>query len=286
MPETFDSYEMLEARLAAWAAGQPAIRAILSIGSRARGTPDRWSDLDVLIFAIAPQPYVDDPAWLNELGDLWLTYREDTGAGDPEWYALFAGGFKLDAVLLRVEEPSQSLDEILQAYAHWHAIQLGVDVLFDRLGTRRKIPPVPFTPENPPSVGEFTNTTNGALLASATVAKFVARGDYWRAQHWFAHDLRPHLLTLMRWQAFGKNTWYGGRFMEEWADPRTLAALPHVFPSVERNSLQKSLLDMLDLFKLLGEETAAKFGYVYPAEAHENIRRLVENIFYEPLSPL
>lgn len=85
MPETFDSYEMLEARLAAWAVGQPAIRAILSIGSRARGTSDQWSDLDVIIFASEPQPYVDDPAWLNEMGDLWLAYREDTGAGDPEW---------------------------------------------------------------------------------------------------------------------------------------------------------------------------------------------------------
>lgn len=283
MPETFDSYEMLEARLAAWAAGQPTIRAILSIGSRARGMPDQWSDLDVLIFATEPQPYVDDPTWLNELGDVWLAYREDTGAGDPEWYALFASGFKLDAVLLRVEEPSRNLDEILQAYAHWHAIQRGVDVLFDQLGTRRKIPPVPFTSENQPSLSEFTNTVNGALLASATVAKFVARGDYWRAQHWFAADLRPHLLTLMRWQALGKDTWYGGRFMEQWADPRTLAALPQVFPALERKSLQKSLLDMLDLFKLLGEETAAKFGYVYPAEAHENIRMLVEDIFYEPL---
>lgn len=283
MPETFDSYEMLEARLAAWAAGQPAIRAILSIGSRARGTPDQWSDLDVLVFASEPQPYVDDAAWLSELGDIWLAYREDTGAGDPEWYALFAGGFKLDAVLLRVEEPSRSLDEILQAYAHWHAIQRSVDVLFHRFGTRREIPPVPFTPENPPIESEFMNTVNGALLASATVAKFVTRGDYWRAQHWFAADLRPLLLTLMRWQALGKDTWYGGRFMEEWADRRILAALPQVFPALERNSLQKSLLDMLDLFKLLGEETAAKFGYVYPAEAHENIRMLVEDIFYEPL---
>lgn len=286
MPETFDSYEMLEARLAAWAVEQPAIRAILSIGSRARGTPDQWSDLDVLIFATEPQPYVDDPSWLNELGDLWLAYREDTGAGDPEWYALFAGGFKLDAVLLRVEEPTRSLDEILQAYAHWHAIQLGVDVLFDRLGTRRKIPPVPFTPENPPSEGEFTNTVNGALLASATVAKFVARGDYWRAQHWFAADLRVHLLTLMRWQSLGKNTWYSGRFMDEWADPRVLAVIPQVFPALERASLQQSLLDTLDIFRWLGTEVAAKFSYAYPVEAHEKVVILVENALNEPLSPL
>lgn len=283
MPERLDSYEMLEARLAAWATGQPAIRAILSIGSRARGTPDQWSDLDLLIFANEPQPYIDDPAWLSEFGDIWLAYREDTSAGDPEWYALYAGGFKLDAVLMTVEEPLQSLDEILQAYTHWHAIQRGVDVLFDRLGTRRKISPMPFTPENPPSLDEFTNTVNGALLASATVAKFVARGDYWRAQHWFAADLRPHLLTLMRWQALGKDTWYGGRFMEQWADPGILAALPQVFPVFERASLQQSLLAILDIFLLLGTKTAAQFDYQYPAATHEKVRKLIQNTFSEPL---
>lgn len=145
---------------------------------------------------------------------------------------------------------------------------------------------MPFTPENPPSPSEFTNTVNGALLASVSVAKFIARGDYWRAQHWCAADLRVHLLTLMRWQSYGKNTWYGGRFMDEWADPRVLAVIPQVFPALERVSLQQALLDMLDLFKLLGEETAAKFGYGYPAEAHENVQKLVQNIFHEPLSPV
>ncbi len=49
---------------------------------------------------------------------------------------------------------------------------------------------------------------------------------------------------MTRWhaQAAGRDTWYGGRFMDEWADPRALAALPQVFPGFERESLQTSLL--------------------------------------------
>src|SRR5215217_5872669 len=110
MPEKLATYEQLEARLAAWAETQPTIRAVLSIGSRARGTPDRWSDLDVLIFASNPEPYVVDSSWLGEFGDLWLAYREDTEAGDPEWYALYEGGLKLDAVLMRVEVEDATLE--------------------------------------------------------------------------------------------------------------------------------------------------------------------------------
>ena len=281
MPEKLTTYEQLEARLAAWAEAHPTIRAVLSIGSRARGTPDGWSDLDVLIFASNPEPYAVDSSWLDEFGDLWLAYREDTPAGDPEWYALYDGGLKLDAVLMRVEDASLDLDEILKPFGHWHAIKRGVDVLFDRRGTRRKIVPKPVASEDAPSAGEFTNVVNGALLASATVAKFIARGDYWRAQHWFANDLRPHLLTLLRWQALGQDTWYGGRFMEEWADPRVLAALPQVFPGFERESMEKALLAILKLFQLLGTETAAKFGYEYPTLVQKKVEALVSSIFEE-----
>ncbi len=279
MPEKLDTYEQLEARLAAWAETQPTVRAVLGIGSRARGTPDAWSDLDVLIFTSDPEPYVVDTSWLGELGEVWVTYREDTPAGDPEWYALYEGGLKMDAVLMHVNDSALPLDEMLEPFAHWDAIQRGVNVLFDRLGTSRKIAPVPPKPLDKPSAGEFGNVVNGVLLASATIAKFITRGDYWRAQHWFAADLRPHLLTLLRWQALGKDTWYGGRFMDEWAHPRALAALPQVFPGFERESLQTSLLATLELCRVLGEETAATFGYDYPAAAHEKVEGLVQATF-------
>ncbi len=51
------TYEQLEARLAAWAQTQPAIRAVIVCGSRARGDADRWSDLDAIIFTSERERY-------------------------------------------------------------------------------------------------------------------------------------------------------------------------------------------------------------------------------------
>lgn len=283
MPEKLTTYEQLEARLAAWAEAQPTIRAIISCGSRARGDADRWSDLDVLLFTSDGDRYAGDSGWLGSFGDLWLAYSEPTDLGDPEWYALYEGGLKLDVVMIVVDDPTLILEAIMQPLPYQGVFGRGVQVLFDRMGTARRIAPQPVTLEAVPTAAEFGNVVSGFLMASATVARFIARGDYWRAQHWFAHDLRPHLLTLMRWQAHGRDTWYSGRFMEQWADPRVLAALPQFFPGFERASLQQSLLAMLDLFRVIGRETAEEFGFAYPVEAHEKVEALVQGILREPL---
>lgn len=279
------TYEQLEARIAAWARTQPAVRAVIVVGSRARCRADRWSDLDVILFTTRRERYAADPDWLGEFGAVLVTYLEDTGGGDPEWYALYADGVKLDVVMLQVEDESLDLDALLKPYPYQGTFGRGIKVLYDRLGVPRTIPPKSTPPIAPPTAAAFTNIVSGFLMASATTAKFIARGDYWRAQRWFANDLRVHLLTLIEWHARStdpaRDTWYSGRFMEQWADPRVLAALPQTFPAYERDSLQQSLWATLDLCRLLGEEIAPQYGFDYPVEAHGQIEALVEAIFEE-----
>lgn len=275
------TYEELEVRLAEWASTQPAVRAVIVVGSRARGNQDQWSDLDVLIFTTDRERYAADVRWLSELGEAWLTYRENTGLGDPEWFALYEGGLKFDAVLLQVTDASLDLDSLLLLYPYQGVFSRGIKVLFDRLGSPRLIPPKTLPLPTPPTEEEFALVVNGFLLESVTTAKFIARGDFWRAQHWFAHDLRRFLLTLIEWHAYGQDTWYSGRFMDSWADARVLSALPQTFPHFDRESLVGAMGVMLDLFRLLGEETAVSFGYVYPAAAHEKVAALIQSIFAE-----
>ncbi len=248
------TYEQLEARLTAWAQTQPAIRAVIVVGSRARGTADRWSDLDAVIFTSDADRYAADPGWLGEFGEVWLTYREDHEDGPCEWYALYAGGLKLDAMLFGIEDSSLELDAVLAEFPYQEVLARGTVVLFDCLGSPRRIAPKPIPLPAPPTRAEFDNMVNGFLLASATTAKFIARGDFWRAQHWFAADLRVHLLTVIRWHAYGQDTWYAGRFLNQWADPRALALIPQTFARYERDSLQAALLASLDLFRLLAKK--------------------------------
>ena len=95
------TFDLIQARVVAWARTQPAIRGAVVVGSRAHSTPatDEWSDLDLILFSTEPDAYAADGSWLARFGPVWLTQLEHTGRGEPEWYALYAGGLKADFVL-------------------------------------------------------------------------------------------------------------------------------------------------------------------------------------------
>ena len=270
------TYDALEARVAAWAATQPTIRTIIVVGSRARGNHDRWSDLDLVIFTTDPERYIADPGWLHSFGDPWLTFLENAGGGDPEWFVLYDGGLKLDAMLYRTDDATLDLDAMLAAFPYQDVLSRGVRILFDRSGSPRYITPKPFM-SPPPTQEAFIHLGDGFLLNAVTGAKFIARGDLWRAQRWLSENLRRLLLTLVEWHAYGRDTWYGGRFIETWADPRVLETLPQIFPQYDPSSMKRALLAMLDLFRWLGQETADRFGYEYPA-AHDRAASLIHTV--------
>ena len=271
------TYETLEANIITWAAAQPDVRAVLAVGSKARGDADQWSDLDLLLFTRDRERYSTDD-WLQPFGEVWLTYKDRAGPNDPEWFAIYEGGLKVDIVLLHFEEPDTDLETLLQRYPYQNVFARGIKVLFDQSGPSRVLPPKPVDLPQSPTQAEFMHVVNGFLLESVTTAKFIARGDLWRAQHWLAYDLRPNLLKLIEWHASGRDVWYNGRFMASWADPRALDALPQTFATYERESLQSALTTLLNLCLLVGDETADRFGFTFPRETHYRIKDLIEKI--------
>lgn len=279
------TYENLESRIAAWAATQPDIRAVLLIGSRARETADRWSDLDTIILTTDAERYAADDGWLREFGQVWLTAREKTDPGHDEWYALYEGddgdALKLDAVLIPVDDPALDLDALLAIFPYQGVLSRGCRVLYDSADEPRTIAAKPFTPPAPPTREAYNHLVGSFLIDTLTGAKFVERGDLWRSQRWLAEFLRPCVLKMIEWHAHGKNTWYAGRYMAEWADSRVIAALPTIFADHEAEHMKAALLAMLDLFRWLGEEVGARFGYSYPAVAHDKVAVLVREILGE-----
>jgi aminoglycoside 6-adenylyltransferase len=271
------TYEQLESRIATWSENQPDIRAVIVVGSRARGDADRWSDLDLLLFTRDRARYAD-PAWLQAFGDVWLTYLDQAGPGDPEWFAIYDGGLKVDIVLIQVEDSALNLETLLRQFPYQAVFARGIKVLFDQYEQARSVPPKTVDQPEPPSAAIFDHVVSGFLLESITTAKFIARGDYWRAQHWVAHDLRPRLLKLIEWHAYGQDTWYDGRFIDAWADSRILSMLPQTFALYKQESLIMALKTMLDLFRLLGEESAARFNFTYPLETHHKVTQLISSL--------
>lgn len=70
----------------------------------------------------------------------------------------------------------------------------------------------------------------------------------------------------MEWHAhatrgFGHDTWMRGRFLEEWADPRAVAALPGIFAHYDAGDIGRALLATMEVFHWLAMETAERWSY-------------------------
>ena len=69
-----------------------------------------------------------------------------------------------------------------------------------------------------------------------------------------------------------------GRFMDEWADPRAVAALEPIFARYNDPEVWRALGATMDLFRWLAVETARAWGYAYPTEGAQQAADLVRRL--------
>ncbi len=275
MPPTPSTYEQLEQAIIAWAHTQPDMRAGIVVGSRARTDhpADRWSDLDLLFFTTAPDAYAADPTWLEQIGAVWVPLFNITGRGDPEWQVLFAGGLKADFVLAAA---GASLQQAIDSSPYDFVLRRGVRILFDK-DDSQTLPSLPGPSDQlPPTPDEFLAAVHGFLMDAGRAARALRRGERWPAKMSCDGDLKQRLLEMITWHARARGgadheTWHGGRFLEDWADPRALAALPDTFGTYDQEDLWRALFASLTLFRWLALETAEQLGYSYPVQADQRV---------------
>jgi aminoglycoside 6-adenylyltransferase len=274
-----NDYSVLEKRISAWALAENNVRALLVVGSRARdqlfpATQD--SDLDLILFVSNPGPLVEDSAWLEGFSATWLKVLDNTGAGNPEWMVVYDGGFKVDFLVAQSDGP---LIPLLTGSRLGEACRRGVRVVLDKAGelapgTRLSWEAQPVTV---PGEEEFAGLYGRFWLAAFRTASFLGRRDLWRALAHLNGPMQRDLLSMLAWHAQAHashvlDTWYAGRFVEQWADSRTLVELPALFPVYDDDAIGRSLLAMTELFGRLAGETAGKWQLSYPAEIEGHIR--------------
>jgi aminoglycoside 6-adenylyltransferase len=271
MSISLDTYAQLEQRVVKWTLTQPAIQAVIVVGSRARSvySADEWSDLDLVVFASDATSYLRDSAWLNTFGTVIAAVSHSFGQHDREWIALYADHAKLDAAFLSIDPvTTPTLQTMFDVFPYPVVLQRGVRVLVDKTGTSTelRLPPVNIPPL--PDQAEFAALINRMWLDAIKTAKFIRRHDLWRAKQVCDGDLKQHVLTLLEWHAAAqsdqRDIWYDGRFLAEWADREALAALPATFAAYNIADLTRALFATLDLFRWLARDIARQLDYPYP----------------------
>jgi aminoglycoside 6-adenylyltransferase len=276
MAERSNSYDKIIKEFFAWAKKLEGMRAAVIIGSRARTDhpADKWSDLDIVVFVDEPQKYLSDSAWLDNFGNIVLTF---TGpAGDRhfmEHRVIYEGGLDVDFTLVPLGMIGRMLDGDLPVDLY-NAFGRGAKVLFDKDGLVQELinrdVKKPFY--QPPAKKDFVNAINDFWFHAVWTAKHLRRGEIWWAKMCLDCHMKSVLSRMFEWHARAKkgkscDTWLRGRFLEEWADPRAVKDLENAFARYDKADIWRCLINTMDLFRSLAKEAAQSFKYPYPTEA-------------------
>jgi aminoglycoside 6-adenylyltransferase len=280
-----DAYQRLEYHFAEWALTQPAIQAVIVVGSRARSDhpADEWPDLDLVVLTSAAASYWHDSTWLNTFGAVQVAAFNSFGANDREWIVLYGDGCKIDVACLSIDlAATPTLQALLDAFPYPVVLQHGVRVLVDKTGTSTELHLPKVDAPQPPTQAEFTALINRMLLDAVKTAKFIRRHDLWRAKRVCDGDLKQHLLTMLEWHAAAqsdqRDIWYDGRFLNDWADPQALTELPATFAVYEAADLRRALFATLDHFRRLAHDVAYQLGYSDPAQTDRFVREYLDSM--------
>lgn len=288
-------YECLIERFVVWAESDSNVRFAVVLGSRSRTDhpADEWADLDIMMVTTNPQFYVGTSEWVAEMGTPIATFIEETSGGDEqERRVLYEGMLDVDYAifparkikqLLRIDTESQIPRETALELSN--AVGRGVRVLLDKDGLKEKLETVISHIKKPtpplPCQKEFLQVVNDFLYHCVWTVKHIKRGELWWALTCLDCRLATLQLRMTEWQAratHGKDydTWFRGRFLENWADPKVIAGLKNAYGHYDRNDASKALTGSLKLFRQTATTAAKKLTLQYPTEADKKITRWIE----------
>jgi aminoglycoside 6-adenylyltransferase len=279
MDEVALAYEKLIESFVVWAEKETAISSAVVIGSRARTDhpADQWADLDVIVVTHDPGRLLMQTDWLETIGKPVLTFIEGTSNGDEkERRVLFDNGLDADfsiipfdkiEMMLKPEFFGQVAGELGNVFGRGIRVLLDKEGQVDRLGelVNRYQPP----PHKPPREENFLQVVQDFWYHTVWTARHLRRGELWWGGSGLNGRLRELLFVMLEWQAHAvqgsdHDTWFRGRFLEEWADPRAVHELRGVFSHYDEEDTWQSLLAMMNLFRWLAVETAERWGFAYP----------------------
>lgn len=261
------------------------------LGSRARRElpADAWSDTDLVAFSTDAERWLGSGSWLDELGDVVMTFTEVTGLnGILERRVLFADATDVDLVLVPVERTDEivAADTTLPVLARGYRLLVDKDGRFDDLAERVAAADptaVHSAAPWPPSPAVVANEIANYLYHCTWTAKKLRRGELAVAVGCHNGFQARTLLRFIEWQAKARSrgeatTYYDGRFLERWAAPETVAALGPSQARHDPDDLARSIVAGLALFGDVAREVADAIGVEYPEAAHAWTRTTLRDL--------
>jgi aminoglycoside 6-adenylyltransferase len=271
----------LRGRILPWAEQDSNVRAVAVLGSQIRTDrpADAWADMDLLLLVADPGVIRDSDDWLARIGRVWVALRHPGPLRDlPVRQVMFEGALDFDIIAA----PAGRFADVLANPDARQALGEGLRPVLDKDGELAATP-IPLLPPTDwrPDADTFSFVVNDFLYQTVFVAKRLHRGELWRVKDDVDGYMKGDLLRMIEWHARARRSevqvWPEARYLERWADPRVLEALPVAFAAYERSSVARALLAMMDLFGWVGRETAEALGLSYPTASHQAVTTWVRD---------
>ena len=301
VPETSTSSDQVRDYLdqfVAWCQAEHSVRGVILLGSAAQDSAvDPLADLDLMVITKHRRRYsslewlelIDPPPFFS-----W-TYQSPVG-GETVRQAIYDGPLVVDialvpsvqAFLLGLAVMVLSRHSLLRRHLPasltlqldaWLAItRRGTKVLLDKngLANRMAVSVAPVSPRVPTQEA-YLNTVHSFFGLILWESKQLVRHELWMALETVDQQVKQCLLTMIEWHSIATNpelgdTWYGGRRMHEWADPRWVEALCQTWPTYDVDGAWDALLATLELFSKVAKEIAQSLGLRYPVDEESKVR--------------
>lgn len=273
MSDTF--YNELERAFVSWAQSIEDIRSAFIIGSRARidHPADEWSDMDIIFFTSRQNYYLSDNKWLNNFGNIRISFETKTAGGDYEYLTLFDGGRQADFIIHSTDTLKHLVDNKIVP----DNFLRGVKVIIDKDGIADNI--IPRKCKAPQSFilseETFIRSLNMFWFIGLYIAKQILRNELWTVKVRDA-NMKELLLQMIEWHEKATHgsdydTWHVGRFICEWASEETQTELRDSFGLFDSNDSRRALIRTIDLYKRLSHDVSRIMDFRYPYDLEENI---------------
>ena len=271
-----------------WAKSQADVRAVVLVGSNSRRDhpADEWSDIDIILIASAPQPYLDSTGWLVSFGVPLFSIVERTSTGET-WVrrVLFEDGLDADFIVLsplNVRQNFPGIPVVIEILQRGRQVLMDKDGLFSSWSAEASSRLV----IQPPSPQEFLEVVNDFWFHTVWTAKKLKRGELWVATTCNNVYMKRLLLQMMEWhtqatQECKRDTWFDGRFIEKWASPQVVRELPKVIAHYDDDDVWRALKASMELFQQIASKTAEHWQYIYPVNQIEKVIKWVTKCYLE-----
>ena len=248
-----------------------AVTALILIGSQARDTrpADAFSDTDLILIVRDPGRFTQSDTWLREIGEPHISFTEKTIDGQHERRVLFNDAQDVDFVIMEESAARRALETGEASLI----LSRGYRVLVAKHGFAA--PPADIQPVAafaPANETEFTNTVNDFWFHSIWAVKKLLRQELWTAKSCVDGYMKQKLLWMIEQHEHtvrrsGADTWYQGRFIEQWAHQDVLSGLQNAFAHYDPADITRALLETMRLYRRLATDVAQTAGFSYPAHA-------------------